>query len=152
MIKVKDIVYENGASWVLRSGKESCYFVMVNGVSLAKSDSAYPLDEDGLSIAKARCDWLAKREAERQPTKKVVLLDDRHVIIDAPGRYIARNGRVVEIFRIDDPKKSTFNCKGLRLRKGLNGKVERKYDIWHPSGARLAISESPWDVITKEKS
>ena len=61
MIKEKDIVHENGKYWVMRNRKEGCYSVMVSGVTHSVSDSHYSLDDDGLSIAVARCDYLAQR-------------------------------------------------------------------------------------------
>jgi hypothetical protein len=62
-VKEKDIVHENGKYWVLRNESESCYFVMEAGATHSKSESAYPLDPDGLSIAICRCDYLARRQA-----------------------------------------------------------------------------------------
>ena len=57
--KVKDIIHENGRFWVLRDKR--AYTVMVSGSTHSIGESAYPLTEDGLSIAKHRCDYLAKR-------------------------------------------------------------------------------------------
>lgn len=54
-----DIAYENGPAWVLRDTKGKCYTVFLAGVTHSTSDSAYPLDADGLSIAVARCNYLA---------------------------------------------------------------------------------------------
>lgn len=59
--KVKDIVHENGDYWVARDKKHKAYIVYKNVITHAVSDSAYSLDEDGLSIAIARCDYLAGR-------------------------------------------------------------------------------------------
>lgn len=55
----KDIVYENGKYWVLRD--KDAYCVMKSGITHSVGDSAYALTEDGLSIAIARCDYLAGR-------------------------------------------------------------------------------------------
>ena len=64
MIREADIVYENGSFWVLRDRQAGgAYVVLRAGLTHAVSDSAYALDDDGLSIAKARCDYLAKRAA-----------------------------------------------------------------------------------------
>ncbi len=60
MIKENDIVHENGKYWVMRNRKERCYSVMVSGATHSVSDSHYSLDDDGLSIAVARCDYLAR--------------------------------------------------------------------------------------------
>lgn len=58
-----DIVHENGKYWVWhRRGKAPAYVVMrPHSVHTSESDSAYRTDADGLSIAKARCDYLASR-------------------------------------------------------------------------------------------
>lgn len=57
----KDIIHENGNVWVMR-GKDA-YYVMVNNITHSESESAYPLTDDGLSIAIARCNWCASRPA-----------------------------------------------------------------------------------------
>lgn len=54
-----DIVYETGTCWVKRDRKS--YTVFRTGVTHSTSDSAYKKNADGLSIAKARCDYLTKR-------------------------------------------------------------------------------------------
>lgn len=54
----RDIKHEAGRYWVLDTGK--AYAVMVAGVTHSESDSAYERNEDGLSIAVARCNYLAK--------------------------------------------------------------------------------------------
>lgn len=63
MIKEKDIVHDAGSYWVLR--EKDCYYVMKTGVTHSTSDSAYQMDEDGLSIAKARCDYLSQGEVRK---------------------------------------------------------------------------------------
>lgn len=55
----KDIKHENGRYWVLDTGR--AYAVMVSGVTHSESESAYERTDDGLSIAVARCDYLANR-------------------------------------------------------------------------------------------
>lgn len=57
--KEEDIVHENGEFWVLR--EKGRYSVLRSGLTHSTSDSAYARNEDGLSIAKARCDYLAQR-------------------------------------------------------------------------------------------
>ena len=59
MIKEKDIIHENGKYWVLR--KKDAYYVMKIGITHSTSDSSYTPDDDGKSIAIARCDYLAKQ-------------------------------------------------------------------------------------------
>jgi hypothetical protein len=60
-MRESDIMHENGAFWVGR--ERDAYVVYRVGVTHSVSDSAYARDDDGLSIAKARCDYLAKRAA-----------------------------------------------------------------------------------------
>lgn len=61
MTKESDIVYDNGNFWVHADRKQSAYVVYRSGVTHSVSDSAYRLTADGLSIAKARADYLARR-------------------------------------------------------------------------------------------
>ena len=56
---VKDIKHENGMFWV--ASTKNAYVVMAVGLTHSKSESAYDKSEDGLSIAVARCNYLAKR-------------------------------------------------------------------------------------------
>ena len=58
-MRESDILHENGDYWVARERK--AYVVYRVGLSVSISDSAYPKSPDGLSIAIARCDYLAKR-------------------------------------------------------------------------------------------
>lgn len=58
--KEKDIVHENRKAWVLEDKKRDCYTVFRIGLVGSESDSSYSHDADGLSIAKARCDFFAK--------------------------------------------------------------------------------------------
>ena len=63
----QDIVHENGSLWVLRDRSRNCYTVFVSGATHSKSDSAYALTAAGLSIAKARADYLAGRGRVAMP-------------------------------------------------------------------------------------
>lgn len=58
-----DIMHENGDFWVGRDRSNRAYVVYRAGITHSVSDSAYDLTPNGLSIAKARCDYLAKRNA-----------------------------------------------------------------------------------------
>ena len=58
----KDIKHEAGPFWVLDTGK--AYAVMVAGVTHSTSESAYERTPDGLSIAVARCNYLAARRPD----------------------------------------------------------------------------------------
>ena len=59
----KDIVCEaqDGKARVYDDKKKSCYTVFLTGVTHSVSDSAYPRNPDGLSIATARAKYLDKR-------------------------------------------------------------------------------------------
>ncbi len=62
-MRESDIMHENGLIWV---GKEKdSYTVFVAGITCSIGDSSYSLDSDGLSIAIARCDYLAKGHKTR---------------------------------------------------------------------------------------
>lgn len=55
-------MYENGPCWVGRT--RDSYTVFRSGVTHSTSDSAYKKTPDGLSIAIARCKYLAKQKAK----------------------------------------------------------------------------------------
>lgn len=50
------IIFESGDYWVGDTGND--YTVFKTGVTYSTSDSSYPRDKDGLSIAIARCEYL----------------------------------------------------------------------------------------------
>lgn len=60
MYREKDIVHENAKAWVLRDAKRKAYVVYRIGVTHSTSDSSYALTPDGLSIAKARADYIGR--------------------------------------------------------------------------------------------
>lgn len=69
-LKEKDIKHENGPCWVAdESDAYVVYQISLSGTH-SIADSAYSHDADGLSIAKARCDYLAKRKT-KNPKKAV---------------------------------------------------------------------------------
>lgn len=57
-MKESDIVYESGDFWV--SKDSSSYIVWKANITHSVSDSSYPITCDGLSLAKARFDYLSK--------------------------------------------------------------------------------------------
>jgi hypothetical protein len=62
-MKESDIAHENGRYWVLKvPGKAPRYEVLKSGLTHSTTDSAYHFTPDGLSIAVARCDYLARKE------------------------------------------------------------------------------------------
>ena len=76
------------------------------------------------------------------------MLNNLSTIIDAPGKYLMRNGLVAQVHEVSsnpDPLTTEFCAKGTV-------KVERKrarYEIWHISGRRLVLGESRWDIASK---
>lgn len=63
MLKESDIVFEIGQYWVARDKQEKAYIVYKLGVTHSKADSAYPLTDDGLSLALYRAKYQANRNA-----------------------------------------------------------------------------------------
>ena len=59
MIKEKQIVHENGIFWVFEDAVQ--YTVYKNGITHSISDGSYEKNEDGKTIAIARCNYLSKR-------------------------------------------------------------------------------------------
>lgn len=62
----RNITHENGRYWVL--GDRHGFTVYKNDGTASYADSSYERSEDGKSIAIARCDYLANRDA-RTPRK-----------------------------------------------------------------------------------
>lgn len=64
-MKESDITHESacGKFWICRDRKAAAYVVCRTGFIYSTDDSAYALTSDGLSIARARCDYLAGRAA-----------------------------------------------------------------------------------------
>ena len=62
MTNESDIKHESGNYWVCDTG--SSYAVMKIGITYSVSDSAYDHTSTGLSVAIARCDYLARRDTK----------------------------------------------------------------------------------------
>jgi len=60
MYQESQIKHENGSYWVLDTKRS--YEVLAAGITHSVTDSAYSHDDDGLSIAIARCNYLARKE------------------------------------------------------------------------------------------
>lgn len=58
----KQIVYQSGAFWV--ADRDARFTVYRDGLTHAVADSAYPRTSDGLSLARARVDYLARRQTK----------------------------------------------------------------------------------------
>lgn len=101
MPKVANIMHENGKYWVHRITKQEMYGVFKAGITHGTSDSMYPLTDDGLSIAIARCDYLAEQERkikEAMPKKRpetLIRVTDkkayrvRPLTIEGKGQFVS---------------------------------------------------------------
>jgi hypothetical protein len=63
-MKESDIAYEVGRFWVYKDVKRCGYTVFEAGAAYSTSDSTYPLTVDGLTLAKARVDYLFNRHKQ----------------------------------------------------------------------------------------
>lgn len=61
-MRESDIMHENGRFWVGRTRSPPSFTVYRTEVTHSVPDSSYAKDKDGLSLAIARCDYLAKRD------------------------------------------------------------------------------------------
>lgn len=62
----RDVIHEAGPFWVGRTSAPASFTVYeVRGVA-SYPDSSYPANDTGKSIAIARCEYLARRKAERK--------------------------------------------------------------------------------------
>lgn len=64
-MRESDILHENGFFWVGRDRQSKAYVVFTPRGTYSAADSGYPMDPAGLSLAIARCDYLAKRAAAK---------------------------------------------------------------------------------------
>lgn len=64
--ELEKIVYTNDLSFVYLDISQKAYVVFRSAIHVAYSDSAYTLSDDGLSLAKARCDYTSNK---RLPVK-----------------------------------------------------------------------------------
>jgi hypothetical protein len=62
-MKEQDIIYDLGDFWVGRNHSPPGYTVYRTGTTHSVPDSTYNYNDDGLSIAKARADYLHKRNS-----------------------------------------------------------------------------------------
>lgn len=68
-----DILHANGEYWVGQQAGD--YVVYRDGPTHATSDSAFHKDADGLSIAIARCDYLARSSVPRNDRLRPITAD-----------------------------------------------------------------------------
>ena len=66
MLKETDIVWDDNAFvWVYRDTRRKRYLVLRYNWTHSREDSAYPLTDDGKSLAVARADYLSKKACEK---------------------------------------------------------------------------------------
>lgn len=75
-MKETDILHENGDFWVCNNPND--YTVYRIGVTHSVVDSSYEKTPDGLSIAKARCDYLASRQSLHQAPERSARTAELH--------------------------------------------------------------------------
>lgn len=68
-MRERDIMHEAGAYWVLAG--RGHYSVMSSGVTHSESESSYAMTPDGLSIAKARTDYLHAKSCNASGSRVV---------------------------------------------------------------------------------
>ena len=76
------------------------------------------------------------------------MLNNLPTIIDAPGKYLMRNGFVAEVHEVSnnpDPLTTAFCAKGAVFAACWFLCDE----IWHVSGRRDVVGESKWDIVSK---
>jgi hypothetical protein len=86
-------------------------------------------------------------------------LNDLPVIIDGPGLYKARNGKLVTVHEIRQPPPesgyvegcgmTTFPAKASLWSRGF-GQINPPYEAFHLSGRVSQARECEWDIISKE--
>ena len=73
-------------------------------------------------------------------------------IIDAVGDYVTRNGGKVTIHEIKDktnPDTTSADAKGSLWKEFRGNFVPKDFGIWHISGRKFILTESPNDIIGK---
>jgi len=73
-------------------------------------------------------------------------LNQLQTIIDKPGKYVTRNGSIVEIDTILEDK-FIFNAMGFYFEP--HGKT---WETWHKSGRLLPHDENGMDIVKKSDS
>jgi len=104
-IKEEDIMYENTHAWILKTPQG--YEVCLHGLCYSVIDSMYSSDQDGLSIAMARCDYIAKTYADipvhsqewSERSRRIVAFDND------PVPKVGVNGVTTKSFHHPHPSK-----------------------------------------------
>lgn len=129
----RSIVHENGAFWVRRNPTQ--YTVYKQGITHSQADSSYPLTPDGLSIAIARCDYLAKSKASpaanglsANPTS-----DRRHTAKSVSlALGMGREVRVHSARQATHDTNTTYRISEVRIRKGVMEGRSFTMGYWFP--------------------
>jgi len=78
------------------------------------------------------------------------------IVINAPGMYITRCGKRVQIDTVkdhsDDYTVTRFNCTGNVLTLHPSGRTTRKYAIWHECGLYQGHGINDLDIMGKAES
>ena len=85
-------------------------------------------------------------------------LNSLPTVIDGPGLYECRNGKLATIHELRDPPPesgyvpncgmTTFPAKGSIWTKKI-GQINPPYQIWHVSGRAFPLKESEWDILRR---
>ena len=77
-----------------------------------------------------------------------------NILIDVKGKYVTRNGLVVDIQELDeepDVAITAFKCKGYIFHPRPDKKDKIEWNIWHRSGAFSGFPD-PRDIVSKLSS
>jgi hypothetical protein len=77
-------------------------------------------------------------------------LNDLPVLIDEPGNYKTRNGKMVSIHEIRKGT-STFEAKGSIWKHVNKMGVNPTFGVWHVSGRSSTFGETNLDILKKEE-
>jgi len=72
LLKSHGIVQSFDYAWIHRDRRQARYVVYRNTITHSESDSAYPLDDNGLSLAMVRAKYISGRIAARMQSAEKV--------------------------------------------------------------------------------
>ena len=73
------------------------------------------------------------------------------VIIDEPGYYKNRSGKIVLVVDIDADIEDAHNCEGVYIESNRDGQQVSKWCYWSYQGRYLFTGEHPLDIVEKIK-
>ena len=139
-MRERDIMHETGPFWVGREPK--AYTVFRNGATHATPDSSYARTADGLSIAIARCDYLARRAA--QLGQVVTVTDAERVIWSGSYAEFARaNVNALSVSEHCELERTGTLTIGGGAAPALQVTLERSPQLDAPTQPGPAKSERP---------